>query len=315
MHGASCLPCFFSRCVVRSTVARLRRLLRLRLPRLTVARLTVARLTAALVVAVVLACLVAPRAVEGAEGKPPARVLLLGQKRDHPPGTHEYVPGLRVVEKCLRRVGGLEVTVLDVTGPWPDGPERLAQADGIVLYLGEGGKWMQEDPQRWKAVQALAARGGAIVGLHWGIGAKEDRYVPGHLAMMGGMHGGSDRKYVFTETTVTLVAPDHPIARGVEPREFRLNDEFYYRLKFAAEGKVTPILQAAIDGRAETCCWAFERPDGGRSFGFGCLHNHDDWRLPQCRRLVCQGILWAMKLPVPDGGLDVAIADEDLKLE
>lgn len=270
---------------------------------------------AALAALLGLARLGRPRAATGAEAKPPARVLLLGQKRDHPPGTHEYVAGLRIVEKCLRRVEGLEVAALDVTGPWPDGPARLAQADGIVLYLGEGGKWMQEDPERWKAVQALAARGGAIVGLHWGIGAKDDRYVAGHLAMMGGMHGGSDRKYVFTETTVTLVAPDHSIARGIEPREFRLNDEYYYRLKFAAEGKVTPILQAAIDGRAETCCWAFERPDGGRSFGFGCLHNHEHWRLPWCRRLVCQGILWAMKLPVPEGGLDVAIADEDLKLD
>ena len=42
----------------------------------------------------------APVAVSGADQ--PKRVLLLGQKRDHPPGTHEYMAGLKVLAKDLK---------------------------------------------------------------------------------------------------------------------------------------------------------------------------------------------------------------------
>ena len=63
-----------------------------------------------------------------------------------------------------------------------------------------------------------------------------------------------------------------------------------------------------IEDREETVAWAWERPEGGRSFGFSGLHFHDNWRLPEYRRLVTQGVLWTLKLPVPAEG--VAIDDK-----
>jgi len=240
-------------------------------------------------------------------------VLLLGANRDHPPGTHEYMSGLHILAKCLAPVEGVKTTIVNVDQPWPEGNRLIAdQADAIVLYLGEGGRWMQTDPQRLAAIRKLAARGGGIVGLHWGIGAKDDKYVPGHLELMGGMHGGSDRKYVVTTTQVTIVNREHPITAGL--RQLRLHDEYYYQLKFATRGKVTPLVQADIDGKPETIAWALERPDGGRSFGFGGMHFHDNWQQEVCRRLVAQGVLWTLKLPIPKDGLPVAIGPEDLKI-
>ena len=44
-----------------------------------------------------------------------------------------------------------------------------------------------------------------------------------------------------------------------------------------------------------------------RSFGFSGLHFHDNWRLPEYRRLVAQGVLWSLKLPIP---ADVKTAGE-----
>lgn len=242
----------------------------------------------------------------------PKRVLLLGQTRDHPPGTHEYLSGLHVLARCLQGVAGVEAKILNVDGDWPEGPELIRAADGLVLYLGEGGRWMQAEPKRSEAIAALAARGGGIVGIHWAIGAKDARYVPGHLKWMGGMHGGPDRKYTFTTTDLTLVAPHHPIARGLEP--FRLKDEFYYQLKFAKEGTVIPLVSAAIGGTPETCAWAFERPDGGRSFGFCGMHDHINWGLASCRRLIAQGVLWTLNVPIPEKGLPVDVAEEDLAI-
>ena len=48
-----------------------------------------------------------------------------------------------------------------------------------------------------------------------------------------------------------------------------------------------------------------ERSDGGRSFGFSGLHFHENWQLPEYRRLVTQGVLWTLDLPIPIGGVDV----------
>ncbi len=252
-----------------------------------------------------------PGAASAADGT--KHVLLLGQKRDHAPGTHEYMAGLRVLAACLDDVPELELKVLDVSGPWPEGPELIARADCLVLFLGEGGKWMQEDPKRWEAIRRFCARGRGVVGIHWAVGAKDDKYVPGHLAVMGAMHGGSDRKYTYCEATIKPQAAEHPILRGIG--QFVLDDEFYYRLKRAEQGKLTPLLSATVDGKPEMCAWAFERVDRGRAFGFVCMHNHVNWGRVECRRLIAQGVLWTLGLPVPEKGLDVEVGPEVLELK
>jgi type 1 glutamine amidotransferase len=249
----------------------------------------------------------------GGRADQPKKLLLLGQGPDgHPPQTHEYLAGVRLVEKCLRSVPGLEMTVANADEPWREGPELLARADGVVIFLSEGSKWMHADPQRLAALRKLAARGGGFVGLHWGIGGKDARYIDGCLQLLGGCHGGPDRKYTVLATTAEVVAPNHPIASGLA--SFPVKDEFYYRLKFVPpEGSIRPILQVKINDQPETVAWAWDRPDGGRSFGFSGLHFHDNWRLLPYRRLVAQAVLWSLKLPVPKEGLPVVVTDDDLK--
>jgi len=248
-----------------------------------------------------------------AAADPPKRVLLLGQKRDHPAGTHEYMAGLKVLAKCLERVPGVESTIIRADEPWPEGPGLLKRADGVVTYLGQGAKWLQVDPKRLEALQQLAARRGGIVALHWAIGAQDAKYIPRHIEIVGGCHGGPDRRYTILEGEVQVADRQHPITFGVD--DFRLHDEFYFKLKFAAKGRIRPILRVPIEGKAEVVAWAFERPDGGRSFGFGGMHFHRNWQSAACRRLIVQGLLWTLELPVPKGGLPVDVAEEDLKLK
>jgi type 1 glutamine amidotransferase len=251
------------------------------------------------------------------QAAPPKKLLLIGQGPDgHPAQTHEYVAGLKVLAKCLAPVKGLEVTLVKADGPWERGPDLLTDADGVVLFLAEGAKWMQAEPKRWLALQKLAKRGGAIVVLHWGMGTKDAKYVEGCQKLLGGCHGGPDRKYkvLDKEVEAQIIDPKHPVARGISP--FKVRDEFYYRLKFVAgDPKVRPLLRVPLDGAAEPVAWTWERPDGGRSFGFSGLHFHDNWRLPAYRRLVTQGVLWTLKLEIPDKGLAVAVTEEDLKLK
>jgi type 1 glutamine amidotransferase len=243
------------------------------------------------------------------------KVLLVGQGPDgHPKTTHEYMAGVRVLAKCLAKVDGLEVTVVQADGAWKAGPELIGRADVVVLFLSEGARWVQADARRHKAFSQLAARRGGLVALHWAIGTRDAEPIDGFLKLLGGCHGGPDRKYKVLEARAEVADARHPIATGID--KFKVRDEFYYQLKFvkAKEG-VKPVLRVPIAGKKETVAWSWERPDGGRSFGFSGLHFHDNWRLPAYRRLVAQAVLWTLKMPIPKGGLKVDITKADLKLK
>ncbi len=218
-----------------------------------------------------------------------------------------------MLAKCLERVPELEVTSVKVEEPWKEGPDLIGRADCVVLFLAEGAKWIDADPARKKAFAQLAARGGGLVGLHWAIGTKDPKPIDDFLKLLGGCHGGPDRKYKVLETDAQVADPKHPITTGVN--HFKVKDEFYYKLKFVkpADG-LKPVLQATIEGEKETVAWSWERPDGGRSFGFTGLHFHNNWRLPEYRRLVAQSVLWTLKLPIPKEGLPVEVKEEDIKL-
>jgi type 1 glutamine amidotransferase len=244
----------------------------------------------------------------------PKRLLLLGQGPDgHPYATHEYYCGLKIVKKCLDRVKGLDAVLVEADEPFRAGPDLIDKADGVVLFLSEGAKWLQQDEARFAAFERLATRGGAFAGLHWGTGCRDARYVEKYVNLLGGCHGGPDRKYAVVTATTEIGTAKHPIMTGVAP--ITLEDEFYYRLKFAKpEGSIVPLLRVPIEGESHTVAWAWERPDEGRSFGFTGLHFHRSWGQTAYRRMVTQGILWTLQLPVPADGLDVEIAEEDLKL-
>jgi type 1 glutamine amidotransferase len=246
---------------------------------------------------------------------PKRHLLLVGSGPDgHPRTTHEYVAGLHVLARCLEPVPDLEVTTARADGAWKEGPGLIDRADGVVLFLSEGAKWADADPERYRALSRLAARGGGLAALHWAIGTKEAGPVADFVKLLGGCHGGPDRKYKELEAAVEVADPGHPITAGV--RDFRVKDEFYYRLKFVRPPEaITPLLRVPIDASKETVAWAWERPDSGRSFGFSGLHFHANWRLPEYRRLVAQGVLWTLKLPIPKDGLPVAVKREDLELK
>jgi type 1 glutamine amidotransferase len=273
------------------------------------------RRIALLIFAVVLVCITPFAAAREPAATAQKRVLLLGQSPDgHPRATHEYMPGMRVLAACLKQVAQMKPVVLKADDPWTQGPELLADADGVVLFVSQGAKWIQDDPRRFQAFVKLAERGGGLVVLHWGMGAKEARYIQGFVNLFGGCHGGPDRKYKVLENAKVKVPSDsHPIVRGIEP--FGLREEFYYRLKFVkSDSAITPLLQTQVED-VETVCWAWERPNGGRSFGFSGGHFHSNWKRPEYRRLLTQAVLWTVDLPIPEKGLTVDVPMAVLNLD
>ena len=243
------------------------------------------------------------------------RVLLLGQGPDgHPFATHEYMAGVNLLARLLQRAEGVQPIVVQADGEWEQGPELIDGADGVVLYLSEGARWLQQDRQRLAAFRRLAERGGGLAAIHWGMGTKDARYIDAFRDLFGGVHGGPDRKYKVDDFTVQIADLTHPIARGLGP--FTVREEFYYKIKFVRPfDEITPLLRGPVENESETVAWAWERPDGGRSFGFTGGHFHENWERPEYRRLVAQGIVWTLSVDMPEKGLNVDITQDDLKLE
>ena len=245
---------------------------------------------------------------------PTKRVLLIGQGPDgHPVTTHEYRAGTRLVAQLLSKQPQLQTIVVSADGEWADGPTLLDGADAVVLFVSQGAKWIQAEPRRLAAFQAMARRGGGFAVLHWGMGTKDAGDIPAFVDLFGGCHGGPDRRYKVLETRLEP-SGSHPILNGVDP--VLVHEEFYYQLKFPKSAdKHTPLMKAEIGSESYPVAWCWERPAGGRSFGFSGLHFHANWKHESYRRLVAQAVLWTIDREIPVKGLDVTIDAKALELE
>jgi type 1 glutamine amidotransferase len=239
------------------------------------------------------------------------RVLIVGQGTDgHPPTTHEFMAGANVLAELLKPYKEIQTKVVKADEPWTDGPRLIDEADGIAMFVTQGAQWMQIEPERHAALKRLAARGGAIAALHWSVGAKDAKYIQGQLDLLGATRGGPQRKYLVLATELKRVAPSHPIFTGVG--DIKVYDEMYYALDRVPG--IEPLFTSHIDGHDEMVAWAWNRPGGGRSFGFVGLHFHSNWQLADYRRFVTQGVLWTLNLPIPSGGANVDIDSSKLAL-
>ncbi|MFO0944492.1 MAG: ThuA domain-containing protein [Planctomycetota bacterium] len=230
----------------------------------------------------------------------------MGQSPDgHPKGTHEYLPGLEILKAILDGQSGLETTLVRADDPWPEGPELLSNADAVVFFVSEGARWFREDPKRLEVLNQLAAKPTGLLGIHWGLGTRDAANIDTCLSLLGGCHGGPDRKYQDVSTDLTVIDPSMPITRGIG--NMKIREEFYYRLKFAKTPAPIPLLMARMENQPETVAWAWIRPGGGRSFGFSGLHHHRNWELEEYRRLIAQAVLWTLDRPIPPGGIKVQL--------
>jgi type 1 glutamine amidotransferase len=219
--------------------------------------------------------------------------------------------GAHVLAELLKPYKEIQATVVKADEPWTEGPKLIEESDGIVLLVTQGAQWMQTEPKRHAALKKLAARGGAIVALHWSVGAKDAKYIQGQLDLLGGTRGGPQRKYLVLATELKRVLPTHPILTGVG--DIKVYDEMYYALDRVPG--IQPLFTSHLEGKDEMVAWSWERPAGGRSFGFVGLHFHSNWQLPAYRRFVVQGVLWSLNLPIPSGGVNVDIDSSKLALD
>lgn len=234
------------------------------------------------------------------------KVVLIGHGPDHPYRTHCYLPDCELLAKCLRQTDGIEAVV---SRGWPEDDQVLADADVIVLHVRSGGDFLFHPSRREQALKLLE-RGVGLVAVHWGTGCTQHAPDKWQAALGGIFNPKAYSKYTVAKTTMQRAAPEHPISRGW--KDYELRDEYYYKLKFV-DG-ATPIAVANVKGEDYPIAWAFERPQGGRSFGFVAGHFHDNFGEEPFRRTIVNGILWTAKREVPQGGAPCNIEPADLEL-
>lgn len=249
-----------------------------------------------------------------------AKIVLIAGSTSNKPGQHEYFAGCALMMDWLKKVPGVAPVL--VADGWPKNQAVLDGAKVVLLFLDGGPKLSFLEPTRWARMQSLADSGTGFVVLHQGIdcaAAQAETFKNWFGAVFQadiGCRGHWDVK--------CDAIPSHAINRGMVPFEL-LKDGWLYNLHFAERG-VTPVLACpmpdnsrktadakANSGRAETVAWAYERANGGRSFGFTGCDLHANWAETNQRLLILNGILWTAKMEIPATGVASEVSPDALK--
>jgi hypothetical protein len=257
-------------------------------------------------------------------------IVLIAGKPSHPPGMHEFRAGCLLLQSCLQGVAGVSVTVY--SNGWPNVPNALDQADAVVIYAdgGAGHPSIQSDHKQ--ILDGLAKKGVGLGFMHYGVEIPSTNGGPQFLEWIGGY-------YEHLYSVNPMWSPDyqkfpaHPVTQGVKP--FSNRDEWYFNMRWPENKQgITPILTAtpsdqvrggpyvypkgpyphivAAKGREETMMWVYDRPGGGRGFGFTGGHTHANWGNDSQRKAVLNALLWIAKVPVPKNGVESSVTSEQL---
>lgn len=258
------------------------------------------------------------------------KIVLVAGRPSHGTGAHEFNAGVQLLHKCLQNVPGV-TSVVHLSG-WPKDDKAFDGADSIVFFMDGGSGHPVVQGDRLQLINDFAKKGVGIACIHYAVEVPKERGGAEFLDWIGGyfeMHWSVNPHWDADFKEI----PQHPITRGVKP--FKINDEWYYHMRFRDGMKgVTPILTAvppeqtrnrpdgphsgnphvrARKGLPEHVAWAYERPNGGRGFGFTGAHFHRNWGDANFRKVVLNALLWTAKAEVPAGGVESTVTEADLK--
>jgi hypothetical protein len=232
-------------------------------------------------------------------------------------GNHEFVAGAILMARDINAAyPDSAYAVVHSNKHWPT---DLSYADAVIVLLNGGDKAVNP------AVRAAVERGAGFMAVHYGVEVKKGDAGDAFLKWMGGYFETFWSVNPNWKADITTL-PDHPISRGVKP--FTINDEWYYHMRFVDGMKgVTPILSAVPPasslhgdkpsergtnpavaaevgaGKPQHLAWAYERPGGGRGFGFTGLHYHKNLLEDSFRTVLLNAVAWTSGLEVPKDGV------------
>jgi type 1 glutamine amidotransferase len=245
------------------------------------------------------------------------KIVLIAGRPSHGPREHEFNAGTKILVECLKGVPGVKPVF--VAGGWPEDESVFDDAKAVVFFMdgGSGHPMIQE--HRMATMAQLMHQGVGLVCLHYAVEFPKGQVGDQLLEWLGGYY---ETGYSTNPHNDIVVTPTkgHPITEGAD-KPVKIRDEWYYKIRFRPnDRRVTPILtgegfighdKKPHPGK-ETLAWATERVGGGRSFGFTGAHFHDNWGIPEFRKLVLNAILWTAHREIPKGGVSCEVSKADL---
>ena len=270
--------------------------------------------------------------VLGAVAKP-KKVVMIAGPRSHGPLSHEHRAGIMLLAKCLKEGAADLVSPTVVTNGFPKDVSIFNGADAVVIYSDGGGRHPALGGSNLETLGKLMDKGVGFLTIHYAVEPTTNKGNKEFIAWQGGCfetHWSVNPHWIAKFKNL----PKHPITNGVKP--FEANDEWYFHMRFAPDMKgVTPILsdvapketmkrgdgahsgnpavrKSVAAGEPQHVAWAFERPNGGRGFGFTGGHNHLNWGEDNFRKTVLNAIVWVAKAEVPKAGVPSKLVEKDL---
>lgn len=226
--------------------------------------------------------------LEGAPNPPeptrPISIVLVGGRKDHGPGEHDYPAW----QKSWGDLFGIaEKLTVETADDWPSA-SQLASANVLVFY--QQGTWTA---QRAADLDAFLNRGGGAVYIHYAVDGGTD--APGFAQRIGLAWQGGRSK--FRHGTLDLgfeTGSSHPIGRNFHKVHFY--DESYWQLTGDSK-RITLLAGGQEDGIRQPLFWTLE-PGNGRVVV--SIPGHFSWTFddPLFRVMLLRSIAWAAKEPV-----------------
>ena len=258
-------------------------------------------------------------------------ILLIAGTPSHGPGQHEHNAGVLLLQKCLAGVPGLTTSV--ALNGWPKDSVAFNNVDAVILFCDGGPRHVALTDDHLGILSKVMGKGVGLGLLHYAVEPTEENGQTEFLGWIGGcfeIHWSVNPHWDANFKQI----PKHPVTRGVQP--FTIRDEWYFNMRFVDGMKgVTSLLVATPDastmtrpddphagnpaaraavarGEAQTVAWAYERPNGGRGFGFTGAHFHANWGNDNFRKLALNAVLWLAKMEVPAKGVASTVTPDDL---
>jgi putative membrane-bound dehydrogenase-like protein len=266
-----------------------------------------------------------------AEVKAKTKVVFIAGKGSHGPNAHQHKAGSELLAKHLEE-GLPNVDAVVMTEGWPEDESVLDGAASVVIYC-DGGKGHVMN-HHLDTFDKLLDKKVGFVFLHYGVEVPKDS--PSAERMLKASGGYFETHWSVNPhwTADFKKLPNHPITQGVQP--FQIEDEWYFNMRFQPEMEgITPILSAVPPlstierengphngndavremvkaKQQQHIGWAYERPGGGRGFGFTGGHFHSNWENENFRKVVLNAIAWTANVEIPNYGVTLVEKAHDI---
>jgi putative membrane-bound dehydrogenase-like protein len=251
------------------------------------------------------------------------KIVFVAGTPSHGYGSHEHKAGSILLADILNDKLGDKIKAEVVSGGWPkDSKAAFKNADALVFFCTGGGRHFVL--KHLDETKALMDKGVGLGCIHYGVEVPKG---DGGNALRDWIGGYFEPFWSVNPhwTAEFKEFPKHPAANGIKP--FSINDEWYFHMRFQKDMKgVTPILSAVAPestmkrgdgphsgnphvrasvkrGDKQHVGWVYERPNGGRGFGFTGAHVHSNWANDNFRKAALNALCWIAKVEVPEGGV------------